>query len=370
MRPARVLLGAISPLALLVGSVATAGQVGASHSHVSVLADGLSSPKGIDVSPEGDPVVGQGAFGPPGPVVVIPLHGPERGEVIALTDPFNLIDIAISPLDGTGWGIGPGEVEGEEHVFLYHELSDGTIVAVLDITLYQVGDPDLYDQDDFPEESNPYGLTIMPNGDALIADAANNDIVRVTPEGDAWTVARFDLRVVSTSHLPPDFELEPGVPVPPEMTAEAVPTTVTIGPDGAIYVGQLMGFPFRPGTSNIWRIEPDAMDALCSTTTPDPDCSVHLTGFTGIQDIDFNLNNGKLYVYELAAEGVLAFEAGLETGEFPPAVLLLVSPNGKQRELVAGELSQPGGVAVAHNGKVFVTDGVFTEGRVIRIHGV
>jgi hypothetical protein len=369
MRPARLLLGAISPLALLVGSVATAADVGASNAPAKVLADGLSSPKGIDVSPEGDPVLGQGAFGPPGPVVVVPQHGPDRGEVIPLTDPFNLTDLAISPLDGTGWGIGPTEVEGEEHVLLYHELADGTIVPVLDITLYQVGDPDPFDQDDFPEESNPYGLTIMPNGDALVSDAAGNDIIRVTPEGDAWTVARFDLRVVSTDHLPPDFELEPGVPVPPELTAEAVPTTVTIGPDGAIYVGQLMGFPFRPGTSNIWRIEPDAMDALCSTTTADPDCSVYLTGFTAIQDMDFNLNNGKLYVYELAAEGVLAFEAGFETGEWPDAVLLLVSKNGSRRELAAGQLSQPGGVAASHNGQVFVTDGMFTEGRLLRVSG-
>lgn len=369
MRRGRLLLGAISPLALLVGSVATTGEAGASNAPVHVVADGLSSPKGIDITPEGDPVLGQGAFGAPGPVVVVPQHGPDRGEVIPLTDPFNLTDLALSPLDGTGWGIGPIEVNGEEHVVLFHELSDGTIEAVLDITTYQAGDPDPYDQDDFPEESNPYGLTIMPNGDALIADAANNDIVRVTPEGDAWTVARFDLRVVSTDHLPPDFELAPGVPLPPELTAEAVPTTVTIGPDGAIYVGQLMGFPFRPGTSNIWRIEPDAMDALCSTTASDPDCSVYLTGFTAIQDIDFNLRNGRLYVYELAAEGVFAFEAGLESGDFPSAVLLSVSTNGDRRELAAGQLSQPGGVAVSDNGKVFVTDGMFTEGRLLRVRG-
>ena len=202
-----------------------------------MLLDDLSSPKGIAVTDRGEPAVGQGAFGGPGPVLVYLLQGPNRGSTVEVTEPLNLVDIAISPLDGTGWGI------GSQDLTLYHQLADGTIVAVLDIAAYQATDPDPVDQDDFPEESNPYGLTILPNGDALVADAAGNDIIRVTPEGDAVTVARFDLELIATDHLPPDFGL------PPFITAEAVPTSVTVGPDGAIYVGQLMGFPFRPGTS-------------------------------------------------------------------------------------------------------------------------
>ncbi len=51
--------------------------------------------------------------------------------------------------------------------------------------------------------------------------------------------------------------------------AEAVPTTVTFGPGGDIYVGQLKGFPFRPGTSNVWRIDADAADAWCSVNDPE-----------------------------------------------------------------------------------------------------
>jgi hypothetical protein len=41
-------------------------------------------------------------------------------------------------------------------------------------------------------------MAIMSNGDVLVADAAGNDIIRVTPEGDATTMARFDLETVST----------------------------------------------------------------------------------------------------------------------------------------------------------------------------
>jgi len=37
------------------------------------------------------------------------------------------------------------------------------------------------------------------------------------------------------------------------------------------------------------------------------------------------------------------------------------------RELVRGELSQAGGIVVGRGGEVFVTDGMFTGGRLLRI---
>ena len=74
----------------------------------------------------------------------------------------------------------------------------------------------------------------------------------------------------------------------------------------------------------------------------------------------------KLYVYELAKDGVLAFEAGFETGEFPPAVLLEVGKHG-QRELAKGKLSQPGGIAFGRGGHLYATDGTFGNGRLVRV---
>jgi DNA-binding beta-propeller fold protein YncE len=344
---------------MALGAVAaptTATAHGGGHG-VKVLYEGLSSPKGLATA-WGSPVVAQGAFGPPGPVLVFPQFGRDRGEAIPITDPASLIDIAVSPKDGTGWGIGPGELD---HAWLFHRLHDGTIDPVFDITAYQATDPDPHDQEGIPDESNPYGLTVDRKGNALIADAAGNDIIRVTPHGDATTVARFDLKTVSTDHLPPEMGL------PPEMTAEAVPTTVTVGPDGAIYVGQLMGFPFRPGSSNVWRIDPHAKKGvLCSVNTPSRGCSVYRSGLTAIQDIAFDKWTHKLYVYELAKDGVLAFEAGFETGEFPPAVLLQVTKHGK-REIAKGKLSQPGGIAFGIGGRLYATDGTFGNGRLLRI---
>jgi hypothetical protein len=351
--------GAVLGLAALaaVAMPSTASAHGGGHgTRVRVLAEGLSSPKGIAVTSGGDPVVAQGAFGPPGPVLLFPQRGPDRGEAVPVTDPMGLIDVAISPKDGTGWGIGPG---AEEHVFLYHQLADGTIVTVLDITLYQEGDPDPTDQEGVPTESNPYGLTVDRRGNALVADAAGNDLIRVTPDGHARTVARFDVEAIKTDHIPDGG-------LPETMMAEAVPTSVTIGPDGAIYVGELKGFPFRPGSSKVWRIDPRADGARCSVTSPSRWCTPYARGLTAIQDIAFSPRGHKLHVLELAKDGVLAFEAGFETGEFPPAVLLELGRH-RRTELATGKLSQPGGIAFSRHGTLYATDGVFGNGRLLRV---
>jgi hypothetical protein len=95
---------------------------------------------------------------------------------------------------------------------------------------------------------------------------------------------------------------------------------------------------------------------------------VAVSGLTALVDVAVNQSNGTLYTYGLAADGVFAFEAGFETGAFPPAVLTeLRGPI--RRELAAGQLSQPGGVAVGRDGTVFASDGVFGNGRLLQIRG-
>ena len=317
------------------------------------LLTGLSSPKGLTLDVHGNPVVGQGAFGPAGPVLKYKLRGPHRGDTVELTDDVNVVDIAFGS-DGGGYAIG-----GDAH--LYRVQPDGSVLDILDVPAYQAEDPDPVDQDYFAEESNPYGLAVLPEGDALLTDAANNDLLRVTAEGAATTVARFDLEEISTDHLGDDN-------LPPTLTAEAVPTTVAVGPGGFAYVGELKGYPFRPRSSHIWKVDPDLEGAWCSVNEPNADCTIYAKGLTAIQDIAFNHRNHKLFVYELAAKGVLAFEEGFSSGDFPPAVLLRIR-HGERTRLAVGQLSQPGGVTVGRHGAVFVTDGMFTDGRLLRVRG-
>jgi hypothetical protein len=348
---------------IIIGGLLTAAPA-AAKGHVDVLLDGLASPKGIAAGPKSI-FVGQGWFGSPGPVLEYRLTGRNRGTAQAITDPVAVTDIAGTP-DGAGWAIARAS---ETQVLLLRQASQGApIETILDITAYQVADPDPFDKDvpANPTESNPNGLAPLANNDVLIADAAGNDLIRVSPDGTARTVARWALQDVGTDHL--------GDPsLPPTLPAEAVPTTVAIGRDGWAYVGQLVGFPAKPGSAAIFRVNPNATNVLCSVTAPNANCSVWKSGFTSIFDIAFNGSNGTLYVYEIAKDGWLSFEPGFANGgHFPPAVLLEVKGK-KVRELVRGQLSEPGGVAVGRDGSIYVTDGAIgafaNHGRLLKIRG-
>ena len=50
----------------------------------------------------------------------------------------------------------------------------------------------------------------------------------------------------------------------------------------------------------------------------------------------------------------------------PPAVLLEVKKH-RRTELATDQLSQPGGIVVDNGGDVFVTDGLFGDGRLVRV---
>ena len=114
-----------------------------------------------------------------------------------------------------------------------------------------------------------------------------------------------------------------------------MPTTVVLGPDGAYYVGQLTGFPFQPGSANIFRVSPDG-------GIP----TVALSGFTNIISIAFG-PNGALYVLEISKNGLLSGD---------PTGALFKVQHGVRTELAAGQLSMPGGLAIASDGTIYVTN--------------
>jgi len=351
-------VGSLVGAALLLGATVLAAAAPATahdrDGRATVIKSGLSSPKALALFSRNSIAIGAGAYGPSGPALEYVFRGEDRGTFRTILDPVSVVDGAVTP-DGAMWAI------GTDHV-LYRLGKDGVIKAVLDIAAYQKADPDPYNNPvEDPAETNPFGLTALKSNDVLLADAAGNDIIRVKADGTAWTVARFPRRFVKTDKV--------GDPsLPPKLPAEAVPTSVTIGPDGWAYVGQLVGFPGRPGAAYVWRLNPNAKDAVCVAGEPNRWCRTWKGGFTSIMDLAFDPRNGTLYVYELARQGFLAFEEGFQPGgKFPAAVLLQVPRHGERRELVRGELSQPGGIVVGRGGEVFVTDGMFTGGRLLRI---
>ena len=188
---------------------------------------------------------------------------------------------------------------------------------------------------------NPYGVVAGPRGIFYVVDAGGNTLLRVDRGGGVSLVAVFPPETVGRRQV------------------QSVPTTVTWGPDGALYVGELGGEGMPTGKSRIFRVDPFADE-----DEGEEELEVFATGFTAISGIDF-APDGTLYVTEQ-----FRTVAGLERGDFTGA-LIKIAPNGRRTELARGKLVAPGGVAVGPGKTVFVSvNSVFPgEGAVVRLGG-
>jgi hypothetical protein len=165
-------------------------------------------------------------------------------------------------------------------------------------------------------DSNPFDVEVLGGGHALVADAGGNDLLMVDANGQIDWIAVFPNEVVPTDDLktlagcpaaPPGLGFICGLP--PALPAQAVSTSVAIGPDGAYYVGELKGFPAPRGRSRVWRVEPGARHVQCGSS---PECTVVASGFTSIVDLAFG-PDGTLYVVEFDEASWAAVEFGLAT---------------------------------------------------------
>ena len=278
----------------------------------------------------------------------------------AVVQPFAT---GVFPSDVVGYGFNtafatagvPPEQGGGPFAGLVRVPRDGESDPIADIAAYQETDPDPFDQEEAPTETNPFGLALARHG-VLVVDSAGNDLLKIEKDGDIETVARFPTRELQIPDAPPGTTLE----------SEAVPTAVAIGPDGAWYVSELRGFPFTPGTSRIWRIEPGTEDVTCDPDAKRGPCRLYADGFTSVIDIAWA---GKtLLVLEIAKDGVGALE-GTPEGAPPPPGALWAFEKGKKTEIAVGELIAPGGVAVADDDAYVTTGTVFGPdgGSVVRL---
>jgi len=173
-------------------------------------------------------------------------------------------------------------------------------------------------------DSNPYGILAQP-GRQVFTDAGGNSLNAVAANGSISNLAAFPNRLVPFG----------GGQVP----MQAVPTTVTAGPDGALYVGQLTGFPFPAGAANVYSVP-------AGGGTPE----IFASGFTKIIDIAF-APDGSLYVLQISAAGGPPPAGG-------PGSLIRVAPDGTKTTIVApgGGLVAPGGIAIDNGGSIYVTN--------------
>ncbi len=267
--------------------------------------------------------------------------------------------VAVAP-NGDVWAL-----TGAQHGTLYILREGHKRRAVVDIGAWQKRhNKDPFDLENKAGDTNPFGLASLDDGTVLVADAANNSVVHVTRRGKVTHIARVKTRTVKMPEGFDDPQLPPaGTPMP----TEAVVTSVAVGPDGSIYLGELRGFPGTPGTSQIWKVEPGATDAVCKPNRPHKGaCTRFADGLTSVMALDAG-RGGAIYAAEMSKMGWLAAEMDVP-GAHEGAVVR-ISPDGERmRELSPGKAVLPGGVAVGGGGSVFVSGPVFGPGGVKRVH--
>jgi hypothetical protein len=202
----------------------------------------------------------------------------------------------------TGAGEGGPEVDSGQGLY---RIWKGEPKLVANLFAFEAAkNPDGND----PFDSNPFDVQALGSKAALVVDAGGNDLLKVSKNGRVRVLAVFPDEIVSTANIKelagcPDSGADFCL-LPDEMPAQATPTSVTVGPDGYYYVGELKGFPGPTGESNIWRVHPRASWAVCGES---PKCvKVFDGGFTSIIDLTFR--KGRLYVAELDEKSWAAVE--------------------------------------------------------------
>ena len=202
-----------------------------------------------------------------------------------------------------------------------------------------------------PYDSDPYDVTAYRGGWA-VADAGANDLLYVSASGHVSLLARFP----AVAEQVPAGVL--GNPAPITVDAQAVPTSVAVGPDGALYVGLLRGAPGNAGTADIYRVVPGQTPVIWAG------------GLTTVTGIAFD-GQGRLLATEFNTGGLLS----------PPTVpgaLVRISNHGRTvTTLPVSGLYQPAGVAVSADGTVYVSNygdsnstSKGTAGQIVKITGL
>jgi glucose/arabinose dehydrogenase len=320
-----MLLCAIAMLACAApGSATAAGKV-------TVVADHLARPRGLVVTPDGTlyatilgdggkPCNGEGCFGASGRVVRVRRDGGLRTVASGLLTmrgrPDGVFSIGADQLTALPDGRLATAVTAEfninqkvpaaiprplrpqaGHVVLFAPSGQKQIGADIADAEYRL------DPDGQGRVSNPYGIAAL-SGVIYVSDSAGNDLL-VVNGSDVGVLATF-----------PDAAPD----------TDSVPDALAAGPDGALYVGEYTGGSQPRGAARIWRVVPGQPPTLFAS------------GLTSITALAFG-PDGSLYATEYRLGDIVRIAA-----------------DGTRSVIAAGALHFPGGIAVAPDGAVFVTN--------------
>jgi hypothetical protein len=341
-----------------------------------VMASGLTNPRGMFVAANGDLYIteagaggnmcrdvelgigqAQACFGYTGAVLRRAADG-HLSVVVSGLPSYRAGDDVTGPHDvyldddGTLWvlmGLGANPAEranfplgGNTFGHLLRVNADRTWESVVDVAAYEAA----VNPDGTTVDSNPFAMAVTDWGIA-VTDAGGNALLWIDQELKLSHLTVF-APIMMTA--PPFLGLPEGTQIP----ADAVPTGVVAGADGALYVTLLTGFPFEVGKASVWRV------------TTSGEATEYAAGFTNLMDLDFD-NQGRLVVVELTKTGYLAVDQNA------PATLrgrvTRIAANGARTVLVDEGLVLPTSIATGTDGSLFVTSfGVMPElGMVLRL---
>src|SRR3989454_7000243 len=255
---------------------------------------------GLNVGQDGQLLVADSGAGPT-------KLDPDSGETSLLASLPNVTDVIQVGRREYMALTGGGDPQGPTDARLWR-IKDGVVTEVADLGKFEAD----HDPDGAGVDSNPYHLAKLSRNKILVADAGGNDILVVDKDGNIDWVAVLPKHEIPTQPVKDAAGCPAGPPdicgLPDTFEADAVAISVAVGPDGAIYAGELTGFPATPGFSRVWRIEPDARHVRCGTD--DDGCTlVETPPFTSIVDITFG-KDGTAYVVELDEASWLAATEG------------------------------------------------------------
>ncbi len=324
-----------------------------------VVADGLQSPRGLTFSPGGRLYVAQTG------------NGGTSGKITEIRYPSSPNPATHDLVTGlVSLGLGEGEFIGVSGL---SAIGDGTIYAAMSLAnaltfpsrfghlikvsqggqvrdVANVGDfnyawtnDHLYLDPDYPgpardfPDANPYGVLALSDR-LYVADAGANTLNLVHPNGSVEILAFFPNNVI----------------------ADATPTCISQGPDGALYIGTLAlvdSIVFGP-SAIVYRVDPLAADPsdlaiVLNLATP------WATGLWPINGCTFG-PDGSFYASELITSS--DFSGG-------DVVKIPFATPDVHTSLTGNTLTFPAGVAVGPDAHVYVSNGAafVPEGQVVRL---
>jgi hypothetical protein len=143
-------------------------------------------------------------------------------------------------------------------------------------------------------ESHPYAVTKAPGGGWYVADAAGNDVLKVSPKGKISVAFLGKPQKVIATKAAVEANNLPACTIGKTYAAEPVPTDVEVSKSGTLYISQLPGGPEDPSLGARGKIMRVSAKSHRVTTV-----ARHLAGATNIA-----LSGRSIYVTELFGGGI------------------------------------------------------------------